>query len=82
MYEKSRYVEKKFKQVIYPFIAACIAALLYIIYSIFSMIYCGRECVDYDLFKFCFIVLLFFVPFYGFSKMVKAIVLKGIEKSS
>jgi hypothetical protein len=81
MNDKAQYVHRKWKQVIIPFTFAAGLALAYVLFALAAWVFGSRGYLQDDLFKFCLLVIGFYVPFYGFLCLIRAIVLSGMSKS-
>jgi hypothetical protein len=80
MNDKVQYVNRKWKQVIMPFTFAAALALAYVLFSLAEWVYGNDEYLRDDLLKFCLLVIVFYVPFYGILRLIRAVVLSGMSK--
>jgi hypothetical protein len=81
MDDKARYVHRKWKQVIIPLTFAAMLALAYVIFALAARAFGSRGYLQDDLFMFCLLVIGFYVPFYGFLRLIRVIVLSRMSKA-
>jgi hypothetical protein len=79
MYDKTKYVHRKWRQVVIPLVIAALFAASYILIALTDWLFGSSDLVHGDLFKFCLILLGFSVFFYGFLRIIKSIVLSRIS---
>lgn len=77
-HNKVEYVHKKWRQVVIPLLIAVSLAMIYVVISLSLWIFGNADYVQDDLFKFCLLVIAFSVPFYGFLRLIRTVVISRI----
>jgi hypothetical protein len=81
MESKVQYVHRKWRQVVIPFTFVAILALLFVVFSLLFWVTGNPSYVEKDLFKFCMLIIGFYLPFYGFLSLIKYILITILSKS-
>jgi hypothetical protein len=78
-YDKVKYVHRKWRQVVIPLGIATSLALVYVLISLTLWLLGNSAYVRDDLFKFCLVVIGFSVPFYGFLRLIRSVVISRVS---
>jgi hypothetical protein len=77
---KAEYVQRKFRQVVLPLFATAALASLYILISLGHWLFGDGTLVRGDLFRFCLFAVAFAVPFYGFLRLIRSVIMRSISR--
>lgn len=80
MYDKKKYVLRKYMQVVIPLAVVSLLASGYIIVFLATWLICGESLTDKGLFEFSLVVVAFSLPFYGIIRLIRSIVLSRLPE--
>lgn len=75
MTNKKQHVRRMYLQAIWPIAFAALIAALYVIFAVGGLIFGSNDWIKSDVFKLCIFILIFYVAFSFFLKLVKKIIM-------
>ena len=80
MKDKIDYVNRKYKRVVVPLTFAAIASICYILFALAATVLSNYIYIKGDLFKFCILVIISYVPFYLMLRLTRFVIISSLSR--